>query len=83
MSLFDIIKYPIDIRFQSEDLKRIPSIILWEWAKEDLGMDPIISRPINLHSYVNNGKIWFDNIWIGNRKVWLKALQRRIQEHDE
>lgn len=82
MSLFDIIKYPIDIRFRLEDLERIPSNILWIWAKEDLGMDPIISCPINLHSYVNNGKVWFDNIWVGNRKVWLKALQRRIIEHD-
>ena len=48
MSLFDVIAYPIDIRFRLEDLERIPSNILWEWAKEDLGMDPYDIVPYQL-----------------------------------
>ena len=82
MSLFDIIKYPIDIRFRLEDLKRIPSKVLWIWCKEDLCIDPMLSSPKAILSYFYS----YAPIMTGNRMQWLevqlKALQRRIQEHD-
>ena len=82
MSLFDVIAYPIDDRFLLEDLERIPSIILWKWCSEDLDIDPMLSNPTSIYSFMNGGINMKSNIWYEFTERSLKALQRRIKEHD-
>ena len=89
MSLFDVIKYPIDISFRLEDLERIPSDILKEWWKECI--------EIRNELWENNDGLWLMirgsstkgiheyfqcEHTIGLHERALKALQRRLNEHD-
>lgn len=89
MSLFDIIKYPIDIRFRLEDLERIPSNILDEWWKElcESYKDTcLLSTFFKIEEYGNTVDRMTFYVSGVNENYWneyaLKALQRRIQEHD-
>ena len=71
MSLFDVIRWPIDERFLLEDLERIPNKILIKWWKEDVKLPyekggPPIRKAIrrDLISY-------------------LPSLKRRIKEYEQ
>jgi hypothetical protein len=89
MSLFDIIRYPIDINFRLEDLERIPCNILDEWwrelveyrKKDQVGWNKSWmtfrgETTQSKHSYMEN--ISADD-W---KEHALQALQRRLKEND-
>jgi hypothetical protein len=89
MSLFDVIRYPINESFLEEDLARIPSIILNDWWKEfiehkkkmmpgytGVWMSHHISSPKNMSRYMRmTGEQWY-------HEYALKDLQRRLKEYD-
>jgi hypothetical protein len=76
MSLFDVIRYPIDSRFRVEDLERIPADVLREWYRENLNPNSELSQEITpwfLHTYI---KIFTRSI----KESSLEDLQKKIRE---
>lgn len=82
MSLFDVIRYPINNLLQFEDLNRIPHPIIRKWIDNDFG-DSLFS-----HFYTGEAthSILFYlqlQVSILEQDRLLKCLQRRIEEYDE
>lgn len=82
MSLFDVIRYPINYQFHFEDLDRIPRPIIHKWIDDDFE-DKLFShfnRERATHSIFFYLQL---QISIIKRDRLLKCLQKRIKEYDE
>jgi len=89
MSLFDVIRYPIDVNFRLEDLEHIPSNILNEWWDEVVEYRSKTESDLAtaLMKYWRGSVIDMDfylrfNTNRGWKKYALKVLQRRLKEND-
>ena len=93
MSLFDVIKYPIDERFSVEDLDRIPKHILIDWwcnnqslakIREQLPNITNITKTRNTthHIYaVLQDKDYLSSTAIHNIDI-LQSLRKHIAEYE-
>ena len=90
MSLFDVIRYPIDINFRLEDLERIPSKILTDWWSECVDIrdrmigDIYHSWMVSCGETAHHMSAFMNNISDTElREAALKALQRRLREYND
>lgn len=90
MSLFDVLRYPVNKDFTVEDLERIPFPLLTEWWNELI----LYREEHHGFFYVKRMKRYIDSAYRmsyymkGNnlpkfKEYALEALQRRLNEHDE
>lgn len=77
MSLFDVIKYPIDINYRVEDLQRIPEAILNNWWIGSFyklyggnNRARIPAEPIRISMYMKNS----------TRKYIREIMLRRLKQ---
>ena len=94
MSLFDVIRYPVNKDFTVEDLERIPFPLLIEWWTELIEYSSIhhgifyMSRMKRCMERHIDSAFWMSQCMKTTdlpkfKKYALEALQRRLNEHDE
>lgn len=90
MSLFDVIRYPIDINFRVEDLDRIPTKLLQSWWY-DVVENKSAHFPSGLQQIIEWGEIgtYFISDYLRNtndalkwRDYALEDLKRRIRNYE-
>lgn len=89
MSLFDVIRYPIDRCFRTDHLESLPPHILkewWDWAAQHgHGTSPsnrarIPCEPSRIHSYLNNHTSTRDRILLLSK---FKQIINEIGDEDD
>lgn len=90
MSLFDVLRYPLDINFTVEDLNRIPCSILNEWWDGLIELHKLstfggVAGMMYNPDYLVARMSFYMNVCAKDeRKAYaLKVLQHRLKEYDE